>query len=60
MQESYHFKTFLAISINFGGITNHGLNFKVITDHDCIFDTPIMNHRPFFDPITDHEKTHPV
>ena len=47
---------------NFGGITNHGLNFKAITDHDCIFDTLITNHWPVFDPITDHEKTlyHPV
>ena len=41
---------------NFGGITNCQLNFKAITDHDCIFDTPIMNHGPVSDPVTDHEK----
>ena len=41
---------------------NHGLNFKAITDYDCIFDTAITIHGPVFDSITDHEKTlsHPV
>ena len=31
------------------------LNFKAITDHGCIFDTPMTNHGPVFDQITDHK-----